>query len=48
MTREDVTDKAMELMWPVLGRARATEVIETVMNIEKLDVAAKLIPMIAA
>lgn len=47
MTREDVTDKAMELMWSVLGRPRAAEVVDAVMNIEKLDVAAKLIAMIA-
>lgn len=48
MTREDVTDKAMELMSPVLGRSRAGEVVDAVMNIDKLDIAAKLIPMIAA
>ncbi|RYZ10418.1 MAG: hypothetical protein EON61_11860 [Alphaproteobacteria bacterium] len=47
MTREDVTMKATELMWPVLGRSRTSEVIDVVMNIEKLDVAAKILPMIA-
>lgn len=47
MTREDVTDKAMELMWPVLGRSRAAEVIDAVMNIEKLNIAADVLPMIA-
>lgn len=48
MTRQDVTDKAMELMSPVLGRGRAGEVIATVMNIEQLDAASDIIPMIAS
>ena len=48
MTRQDVTDKAMELMWPVLGRPRTTEVIDAVMNIERVAKAADIIPMIAS
>ena len=47
MTREDVTDKARELMWPVLGRNRADEVIDAVMNIERLKTAASILPLIA-
>jgi len=48
MTRDDVTKKAMELMGPVIGQARAGEVIATVMEIEKLDRAADLVGMIAS
>jgi 2-methylcitrate dehydratase PrpD len=48
MTREDVTDKAMELMWPVLGRPRSTEVIDATMNIERLPNATELARMIAS
>ncbi|MEZ5938647.1 MAG: MmgE/PrpD family protein [Hyphomonadaceae bacterium] len=48
MTREDVVAKAMELMGPVLGRTRAQDVIDTVMEMEKLDRAADIIPMIAS
>ncbi len=47
MTREDVTDKAMELMWPVLGRPRAQQVIDATMNIERLERAAEIVGMIA-
>lgn len=47
MTREDVTTKAMELMWPVLGRARTTEVIDATMHIERLANAAEIVRMIA-
>ncbi|MEZ6031341.1 MAG: MmgE/PrpD family protein [Hyphomonadaceae bacterium] len=48
MTRQDVTDKAMELMWPVLGRSRASEVVDAVMNIEQVSRAADIVPMIAS
>lgn len=48
MTRQDVTDKAMELMGPVIGRPRTTEVIDAVMNIERVAKAADIIPMIAS
>ncbi|MGD2132001.1 MAG: MmgE/PrpD family protein [Maricaulaceae bacterium] len=48
MTRQDVVDKAMELMGPVLGRGRARDVIDVTMEIENLDRAADLIPMIAS
>ncbi len=48
MTRKDVMDKAMELMHPVLGRNRAGQVIDTVMNIERLPKASDIIPMIAS
>ena len=47
MTREDVTTKAMELMWPVLGRPRTTEVIDATMNLERLANATDLARMIA-
>jgi 2-methylcitrate dehydratase PrpD len=47
MTREDVTAKAMELMEPVLGRSRASEVVDVVMNIEKLQNASDVVRMIA-
>lgn len=47
MTREDVTTKAMELMWPVLGRARAAEVIDATMNLERLGNASEIVGMIA-
>jgi 2-methylcitrate dehydratase PrpD len=47
MTREDVIDKATELMGPILGRGRTVEVIDAVMNIERLNTAANILPMIA-
>lgn len=47
MTREDVMAKAMELMSPVLGRARTQDVIDVVMDIENLDNGADIVPMIA-
>jgi 2-methylcitrate dehydratase PrpD len=48
MTRQDVSDKAMELMGPVLGAARTKEVIEATLNIERLPAAAELVRMIAS
>ena len=48
MTREDVTDKAMELMGPVLGASRAQDVIDATMNMENLTRGADLVDMIAS
>ena len=48
MTRDDVLDKARELMAPVLGNGRTEEVIDATMNIEHLDRAADILPMIAS
>ncbi len=48
MTREDVTAKATELMEPVLGRGRASEVVDVAMNIESLQKASDIVRMIAA
>ena len=48
MTRQDVMDKAMELMWPVIGKARAKDVIDTTMEMENLTRGADLVDMIAS
>lgn len=48
MTRQDVMDKAMELMWPVIGKSRAKDVIDATMNMESLDRGADLVDMIAS
>ncbi|MEM5516281.1 MmgE/PrpD family protein [Henriciella sp. AS95] len=48
MTRQDVMDKAMELMGPVLGSDRAKSVIDTTMAMESLDRGADLVSMIAS
>jgi hypothetical protein len=37
----------MELMWPVLGRARTIEVIDATMNLERLANASEIARMIA-
>ena len=47
MTRQDVLDKADELISPVLGESRTREIIEATMNIERLPRAAEIIPMLA-
>lgn len=48
MTRQDVMDKAMELMGPVLGKARAQHVIDTTMEMESLPNGADLVSMVAS
>lgn len=48
MTREDVLDKAMELMGPVLGKPRAQDAIDTIMEIENVGKADTIVKMIAA
>lgn len=48
MTRQDVMDKAMELMGPVLGAGRASDVVATVMEMENLERGADLVDMIAS
>lgn len=48
MTRQDVIDKAHELISPVLGDARTREIIELTMNIEDLPNAKDLIPLLVA
>jgi 2-methylcitrate dehydratase PrpD len=48
MTRQDVMDKAMELMGPVIGRGRAQDVIDRVMNLEEVDKPVELIDLIAS
>lgn len=47
MTRADVESKALELMSPSLGNARARKLIETVRSLEKLTDARDLIAAIA-
>ena len=47
MTRQDVLDKADELISPVLGDSRSREIIEATMNIERLPRAAEIVPMLA-
>lgn len=48
MTRQDVLDKADELISPVLGDARTREIIGMTMNIERLDHAKDIIPLLVA
>ena len=47
MTRQDVLDKADELISPVLGDNRTREIIDMTMNIERLDTAKDIIPLLA-
>jgi 2-methylcitrate dehydratase PrpD len=47
MTRQDVEDKALELMSPRLGSARARQVVERVRTIDKLARASDLVGLIA-
>jgi 2-methylcitrate dehydratase PrpD len=48
MTREDVESKALELMSPRLGTARARQVVERVRDLERMPQARELIAMIAS
>ena len=48
MTRQDVMDKAMELMGPVLGTARAQNVIDATMSMEDLQRGADFVDMVAS
>ncbi|WP_084419750.1 MmgE/PrpD family protein [Henriciella litoralis] len=48
MTRQDVLDKAMELLWPVVGKPRAKDVIDTVMDIENVPKADTIVQLIAS
>jgi len=46
MSREDVEQKALELIVPVIGADRARNLVETVWNIEKLRDISALVPML--
>ena len=47
MSREDVESKALELMSPRLGAARARQVVERVRSLEQLQQGGDLVRMIA-
>jgi hypothetical protein len=48
MTRAEVDAKAHDLMAPVIGKARARKLCDTVWNLERLDDARKLRPLLRA
>ncbi|MBR9808413.1 MAG: MmgE/PrpD family protein [Alphaproteobacteria bacterium] len=47
MSRADVEAKALELMEPALGKARAKDVVDATRNIEQLQSAADLVQMVS-
>ncbi|MGH1351128.1 MAG: MmgE/PrpD family protein [Methyloligellaceae bacterium] len=46
MSREDVEQKALELIVPVIGEQRAKNLVETIWNIETMTDIADLVPML--
>jgi hypothetical protein len=48
MTREEVEDKAFQLIAPVLGTLRARELIATVWKLDELDDVRALRPLLMA
>jgi hypothetical protein len=46
MSRREVVDKALDLVEPHLGKDLARDLIETTLNVEKLDGLSRLRPLL--
>jgi hypothetical protein len=48
MTRQEVFDKALDLVGPIVGGARGRELVSTLMAIDKVDNVLTLRPLLQA
>ena len=46
MTRQEVIDKAIDLVGPILGAGRGKQLIEAIVGIDRLDQALALRPLL--